>query len=65
MPERSSQPRLLQYVGVLVAIIAVVGYVVFGWRFGETESVIPFVIGGICVVIAICWTLYQRVYLAR
>lgn len=60
MPGRPSQSKPLQYIGVLVAIIALVGYVVFGWRFGEADGVLPLAIGIVCVIIAVGWTLYQR-----
>jgi hypothetical protein len=39
----------------------VIGYVVFGWRFGETDSTIAFALGVICVSIAVGWELYRRV----
>lgn len=60
MPGRASSSKSLQYIGLLVAAVAVIGYVVFGWRFGETDSVIPFMLGAVCVVIAVGWELYQR-----
>lgn len=60
MPGRSSQSKPLQYVGALVALIAIVGYVVFDWRFGETNEIAPFGIGIVCVILAVGWTLYQR-----
>ncbi|SDY85547.1 hypothetical protein SAMN05216564_11212 [Halopenitus persicus] len=60
MPGRPSQAKPLQYIGALVALIALVGYVVFDWRFGETNGVLPLVIGIVCVVIAVGWKLYQR-----
>ena len=59
MPGRSSPSGPLQYLG---AVVAVVGYAVFGWRFGETESAIPLVVGGLCAAVVIGWTLYQRLY---
>lgn len=60
MPGPRSQPKLLQYLGVLVAGIAVVGYVAFDWRFGETDGFVPLALGIACVIIAVGWTLYQR-----
>lgn len=61
MPGRPSQSRPRQYIGALVALIALVGYVVFDWRFGGTDGIVPFAIGTVCVIIAVGWTLYQRV----
>ncbi len=51
----------LQVVGVFAAIIGVIGYVVFGWRFGEADGILPFVLGAVFAGVAIVWTLYQRV----
>lgn len=59
MPGRS-QSTALQYVGALVALVALVGYVVFGWRFGETDGTLPLAIGVACAIIAVGWTLYRR-----
>lgn len=60
MPGRSSQSPLLQSVGALVALVAVVGTVGFGWRFGETDGLLPVAIGATCVVVAVGWTLSRR-----
>lgn len=60
MPGRASSSKPLQYVGALVAVVAVIGYVVFGWRFGETDSAIPFALGAVCAVLAVGWELYRR-----
>lgn len=60
MPGRPSQSKPLQYIGALVALIAIVGYVVFDWRFGETDGILPLAIGIICVILAVGSTLYQR-----
>ena len=61
MPGRASSSKSLQFIGALAAVVGVIGYVVFGWRFGETDGTIPFVLGAVCVVIAVGWELYQRV----
>jgi hypothetical protein len=53
---RGEAPR---YAGVLVILIAVTGYAVIGWRFGETGDMIPLVGGVLCVVIA-SWTIYRQ-----
>lgn len=62
MPWRASSSKGRQYIAALVAFVAVIGYVVFDWRFGETDSVVPLVLGAICVVTAVERELYQRVY---
>ncbi|MFA9516905.1 hypothetical protein ACERIT_06765 [Halopenitus sp. H-Gu1] len=60
MPGRASSSQTLQYVGAIAAAIGVIGYVVFGWRFGETDATIPFIVGALGAAIAIGWTLYHR-----
>lgn len=60
MASRPSQSKPLQIVGVFVAVLALVGYVVFDWRFGETDGVVPLAIGIICAILAVGWTLYQH-----
>jgi hypothetical protein len=62
MSGRATSSKALQYVGVLTAGVAVFGYVVFGWEFGGSDSAIPFTLGAICMVIAIGWKFYERVY---
>lgn len=59
MSERHSLSKL-QIVGVIAAIIGVVGYAVFGWRFGESDGILPFALGAVFGGVAIVWTLYQR-----
>jgi hypothetical protein len=60
MPGRPSQSKPLQYAGAVVALVAIAGHVVFGWRFGETGGITPFVIGAVVAAIAVGWTLYQQ-----
>jgi len=62
MPGRASPSGSFQYIGVLVAVVAVIGYVVFGWRFGETDDMIPVVLATVCIGIALGWKLYKRVF---
>lgn len=59
MPGRPSQSTPLQYVGVIVALIAIVGYTMFGWRFGGDSDIVPFAIGVAVATLAVVWTLYQ------
>jgi hypothetical protein len=49
MPERHSISKL-QVVGVFAATIGIIGYVVFGWRFGEFDGILPFVLDAIFAV---------------
>jgi len=58
---RSDSPAV-RAIGALVALIAVVGYLIFGWSFNGSANTIPTVIGIIVAVSAIGWTLYSRVY---
>lgn len=60
MPGRSSRSRPLQYFAALVALVALVGYVAFDWRFGETDGLLPVALGMACVVAA-GWTVYRRI----
>lgn len=60
MPGRASPSQTLQYVGIIAAAIGVLGYVVFGWRFGDTDATIPFLLGVLCVIIAVGWGFYRR-----
>jgi len=60
MPGRSSQSTPLQYIGLAVALLAIVGYALFGWRFGEGGGTTPFVVGAAVALFAVGWTLYQR-----
>lgn len=60
MPGRASSSSALQYVGALAAVVGVVGYGVFGWRFGETGGVVPLALGVICAGVAVVWGLYRR-----
>ncbi|MFC6939865.1 multidrug transporter [Salinirubellus sp. GCM10025818] len=60
MPGRSSQSSPLQYVGVAVALVAVVGSVALGWEFGGTGDTTPLVLGGTCAVVAVGWALYRQ-----
>jgi hypothetical protein len=60
MPGRPSRPKPIKYIGAIVALTALVGYVFFDWRFGEANGTLPFAIGFICVILAVGWMLYQR-----
>jgi len=53
VPGRSSGSGIAVYIGVLAGIIGLVGYAVFGWRFGLSNGVLPAALGIAFVVIAI------------
>lgn len=55
------QSTVFKYIGGLAAVIGLIGYVVFGWRFGETEGALPGVLGIVFVIIAVAWVLYQLI----
>lgn len=59
MPGRSSQSTGVQLIGALVAAIAIVGYVVFDWRFGGAEDSLPYAIGLGVAILAVGLTLYR------
>lgn len=59
MAGRSIESRPLFYVAILVAILAVVGTVAFGWEWGGDDPV-PTVIGVGVALLAIGWTLYSK-----
>ena len=61
MPENPGSDRL-QYLGAVVAGIAVLGYLVFDWRFGGTNGIVPFTIGAGVAIMAIGITLYTRLF---
>ena len=60
MPGRSSQSTALRYVGVAVALVAVVGSVLLGWEFGGTDDPVSLVLGAACAAVAVGWTVYRR-----
>ncbi|WP_431358928.1 multidrug transporter [Halovenus amylolytica] len=55
-----SESAAVRAIGAIVALIAVVGYLIFGWSFTGSENTIPAAIGIIVAVSAIGWTLYSR-----
>jgi drug/metabolite transporter (DMT)-like permease len=58
---RSDSPAV-RAIGTLIALIAVVGYLIFDWSFNGSAGTIPTAIGIIVAVSAIGWTLYSRIY---
>lgn len=59
MPGRSSNSRPLQFVGALIALVAVVGYVAFDWQFGGSTEPTPFAIGAVVAAVAVAATAYR------
>jgi hypothetical protein len=53
-----SESAAVRRIGALVALIAVVGYLVFGWSFDGSGNTTATAIGLIVAVSAIGWTLY-------
>lgn len=51
---------MLTYVGVVAAVIGVIGFVAFGWRFGGDSGTIPTAVGVAFAAVAVAWTLYRR-----
>jgi hypothetical protein len=62
MPGKRSSSNAMQYLGALIAGIAVLGYVVFDWNFGDANGVVPFAMGASVAILAIGLTLYQRLF---
>lgn len=59
MPGKASDSTAMQYVGAAVFVVAVVGYVAFGWRFGDLENLTPVVIGALVAAVAVGYTVYR------
>lgn len=59
MPGRSTQSRPLTYVGILIAVVAVVGTLALGWEWGGDDPM-PMVIGASVALIAGGWTVYSK-----
>lgn len=60
MPGSPSDSGPMQLVGMLVAAVAVVGYVLYDWQFGGEVQPIPAAIAVACVVLAVAVTVYRR-----
>lgn len=59
MPQRS---RLVSLLAVLFAVVGVIGYTMFGWRFGDgTSNPIAFGIALVAVGVAVVSTIRDRV----
>jgi hypothetical protein len=56
---------VVRTIGAVVALIAVVGYLIFGRSFNGSGSTVATAIGIIVAVLAIGWTVYSRVYSER
>jgi hypothetical protein len=54
---RSDSPAV-RIIGGIVALIAVVGYLVFGWSWGSGDA-IPTAIGSVVAVSILAWSFYK------
>jgi cobalamin biosynthesis protein CobD/CbiB len=55
-----SDSEALRLVGGIVALVAVVGYLAFGWSFSGASDIAPTAIGIVVAAVAVGWTLYSR-----
>jgi len=53
MPGKSSDSRVLQGVGLAVAVVAVVGSVALDWEFGRLTDPVPVVVGLVCAALVV------------
>jgi hypothetical protein len=60
MPGRATDSSSLRFVGAAVAVVAVIGYVVFGWRFGGDSGTVPTALAVLAVAVGVGVTLYRR-----
>ena len=56
-----SDSRIVRLVGGIVAVVAVVGTLAFGWSFDVPGGTVPTLIGVTVAVGAVGWTLYRRI----
>jgi hypothetical protein len=54
-----SNSEAIRAIGAVVALIAVVGYLIFGWSFDGSGSTTATAIGAIVAVSAPGWTVYS------
>lgn len=59
MPGRSQAARGAVLVGLAAAVVGLVGYAVFGWRFGDGGNTVPSALGIFVAAIAIVVTVYR------
>ena len=53
-----SSSTLGTLVGIAFAAVAVVGYVVFGWRFDGSSGTLPVALALLAVAVAVGWELF-------
>jgi hypothetical protein len=51
----------MKVLGAAVALVAIVGYLYFGWSFDGAGGIGPTAIGAIVAIVAVGWTVYTRV----
>ncbi|WP_254840944.1 hypothetical protein [Natronomonas marina] len=57
----SSDSLAMKVLGVAVALVAIVGYLYFGWSFDGADGIGPTAIGATVAIVAVGWTVYTRV----
>jgi hypothetical protein len=55
------QSTLSRYIGVVAALVGVIGYAVFGWRFGGGGLDPSSVLGAVVAAFAILWLAYRAI----
>ena len=55
-----SDSKGMQYIGLLVFVVALMGWVFFNWNFESSDGLIPVVLAIACVVLVGGVTLYRR-----
>lgn len=56
----ASDSNLGALVGALAAVVGLVGYVAFGWRFGDASGAVPQGVGVAVALFAVLVVLYGR-----
>jgi hypothetical protein len=56
-----SESTVARTLGGIVTLVAVVGYLAFGWSFDGSSGIVPAAIGIAVATVAIAWTLYSRI----
>lgn len=60
MPNVIDSSRPLPLVGAVAAVVAVIGYVAFGWRFGGDTSPVAVAIALVAVALAVGSSVWNR-----
>ncbi|PSQ27731.1 hypothetical protein BRD03_05780 [Halobacteriales archaeon QS_9_68_17] len=60
MSRRTSQRRALRILGLIAAVGGLIGFTVFGWEFGGSDSTVATVVGVAFAALAVAVMLYDR-----